>query len=230
MTGPVEAWSIGDGFPADLHRPDPVRRIVVVAHGGDGWRRSRYVTVAARVWGATGTAVVAIDAPGHGERPGVRPTGPLGASPAFADAWIGVHRHLLDAVADRFPALPIGMAGFSMGALFGVALAAGDDRIGALALALSGSTAVSLPHRFPGLDPGSVQATDPAGFAPRVRVPVLMVNTTEDTVVPGDAADALARAFPTPPERLVVPGTHDRWPTAARWYRRMGAFFAETLG
>jgi alpha-beta hydrolase superfamily lysophospholipase len=235
----VETWvlrgSAGDDVAVDAHLPlsDPLR-IVVMAHGADNSRKARYVEVSGKSFTRHGTAVVAMDAPLHGDRVGARPmTDPVGVQADLLVQSVRDHRRLLDAVVARWPGVPIGFAGFSMGGLFGVPLVATDERIRSAAIVIAGSTGVSYPQRFGRLDKHArerLAVTDPTVHASRVGDrPVLLLNADADELVSREAAIALYDAFTGPKELAFMPGTHTEWGYAARWFRRLEQFFVETL-
>jgi alpha-beta hydrolase superfamily lysophospholipase len=235
----VESWvvrgSAGDDVLVDAYLPlDEPKRIVVMAHGADNSRKARYIEVAGKSFTRRGTAVVAMDAPLHGDRVGARPmTDPVGIQADLLVQSVRDHRRLLDAVVARWPDVPVGFAGFSMGGLFGVPLVAMDDRIRSAAIVIAGSTRVSYPQRFRRLDKHArerLAVTDPAIHAPRVGDrPVLLLNADADELVSREAAIALYDAFIGPKELVFMPGTHTEWGYAARWFRRLEQFFLESL-
>ncbi len=234
----VETWAIegsaGDRVLVDAHIPDHIERIVVMAHGADNSRKARYIEVSAKSFARSGMAVVGMDAPYHGDREGAgNLEDPIGTLVDLMVQSVRDHRRLLDAVAERWPGVPVGFAGFSMGGLHGVPLVAVEQRIGSAAIVLAGSTRVSYPARFGRLDPATAAAlelTDPAVHAPAVADrPVLLLNADHDEVVPRQAGMALYDALTGPKEIVFMPGTHIEWGHAARWYRRLEGFFRETL-
>ena len=235
----VETWTLrgsaGDEVAVDAHVPvDDPQRIVVMAHGADNSRKARYVEVAGKSFTRHATAVVAMDAPLHGDRVSARPmTDPVGIQADLLVQSVRDHRRLLDAVVARWPGIPIGFAGFSMGGLFGVPLVAIDERIRSAAIVIAGSTRVSYPQRFGRLDKQArerLAVTDPVIHAPRVgNRPVLLLNADADELVSREAAIALYDAFTGPKELVFMPGTHTEWGYAARWFRRLEQFFVETL-
>lgn len=216
----------------DVHLPATVERIVVMGHGADNSRAARYIEVSGKSFTRRGTAVIAMDAPRHGDRPGA---GPLLTLPGFdaelLEEWVRDHRILLDHVAARWPGVPIGFAGFSMGGLFGVPLMVADDRIAAGAVVIAGSTRVSYPERVD-LGPesrGVLDETDPAVHAPAIERPMLVLCAEDDEIVPVVAGEVLAAAFGDPARFVVLPGTHTEWGRAAEWFRTLDEFFVDEL-
>lgn len=233
-----ETWaiegSVGDRVMVDFYLPEEVDRVVVMGHGADNSRAARYIQVSGKSFTRRGTAVVAMDAPSHGDRLDAVPlTEPVGTLTDVLVQWVRDHRRLLDVTAERFPGTPIGFAGFSMGGLYGVPLAAVDDRLRSVAVIIAGSTAVSYPIRFGGLAAeaqAAVDLCDPAAHAAAVgSCPVMLLNADRDELVPREAAIALYDAFIGPKELVFMPGTHTEWRHAARWFRRLEAFFVDTL-
>lgn len=233
----VETWettgSAGTRVRVDAHIPETVERIVVMAHGADNSREARYIEVSGKSFTRHGTAIVAMDAPGHGDRIDAAPLSVLpGFLPGVLEEWVRDHRLLLDIVEGRWPGVPVGFAGFSMGGLFGVPLMAVDRRIAAGAIVIAGSTRLSYPPR---LDLTAEQrevleATDPAVFAPAVGDrPVLLLCAEDDEIVPMSSVHALHDAFIGPKELVVLPGTHTEWRRAAEWFRTMDEFFKRSL-
>lgn len=234
----VETWamegSAGDRVLVDAYLPGQVERIVVMAHGADNSRHARYIEVSGKTFTRSLAAVVAMDGPLHGDRPDARQlVEPVGTMVDVMVQWVRDHRRLLDAIESRWQGVPIGFAGFSMGGLFGVPLVAIDSRIRAAAIVIAGSTRVSYPARFGRLDKRTrerIGVTDPAVHAPRIGDrPVMVLNADSDELVPREAAIALYDALVGPKELVFMPGTHTEWDNAARWFRRIQSFFAETL-
>jgi alpha-beta hydrolase superfamily lysophospholipase len=231
----VERWSIegsaGGDVAVDVHLPEHLERIVVMGHGADNSRAARYVEVSGKSFTRHGTAVIAMDAPRHGDRRSVLDRLP-GLEAGLLEEWVRDHRILLDHVTDRWPGVPVGFTGFSMGGLFGVPLMAVDDRVAAGAVVIAGSTRVSYPDRLDLTDDDRIvlDATDPAVHAGGVNRPVLVLCAEDDGIVPVAAGEALARSFPDPARFVVLPGTHTEWGRAAEWFRTLEEFFLETLG
>ncbi len=101
--------------------------VVVALHGRRGHRRVPYVRGAAKRWSRDGLAVVAIDAPYHGER-ALDQIPDLARNEPFLTQTVGDLRRLTSAIGSdrRLADLPIGYLGFSMGVLVGVPFMAVD--------------------------------------------------------------------------------------------------------
>lgn len=226
--------SAGGTVAVDAHLPDVVERVVVMGHGADNSRKARYVEVAGKSFPRRNTAVVAMDAPRHGNRPDAAPLAWLpGILPEVLEEWVRDHRLLLDAIEQRWPGVPAGFAGFSMGGLYGVPLMAVDRRVRSAAIVIAGSTRVSYPLRIDldGATRHVLDVTDPVVHAGGCgRRPVLLLNADSDEIVPREAGLALYDAFAGPREIVFMPGTHTEWGNPARWFRRLEQFFLETLG
>jgi len=234
----LQTWamrgSAGDKVLVDAYVPSQVDRIVLMSHGADNSRKARYIEVSGKSFTRHRTAVVSMDAPFHGDRSDSRDLdGPVGTLVDVLERWVKDHRRLLDIIESHWPGLPTGLAGFSMGGLYGVPLVAADSRIQSVAVVIAGSTRVSYPIRFGPLDDPTREAlelTDPVGHAANVGDrPVLVLNADEDEIVPREAAIALYDAFVGAKELVFMPGTHTEWVHAARWFRRLETFFTETL-
>lgn len=234
----TETWamegSAGDRVLVDAHIPEHLERIVVMGHGADNSRKARYIEISGKLFTRHRTAVVGMDAPFHGDRSdALAVRHPLGMQVDVLVRWVRDHRRLLDLIDSRWPEIPVGFAGFSMGGLFGVPLVAVDDRIRSVAIVIAGSTRISYPTRFGPLDTATLEAlevTDPVVHAAEVRNrPVLLLNADEDEMVPREAAVALYDAFVGPKELVFMSGTHMEWTNAARWFRRLEGFFELTL-
>lgn len=232
----LERWTMegsdGGAVAVDVHLPEAVERIVVMGHGADNSRAARYIEVSGKSYTRHGTAVIAMDAPRHGDRLGAGPLHTLpGFDPELLEEWVRDHRMLLDHIVARWPGVPVGFAGFSMGGLFGVPLLEVEDRIGAGAVVIAGSTRVSYPDRF---DVGPelldvLDETDPAVHAPAIQRPMLVLCAEDDEIVPVAAGEVLAAAFGEPARFVVLPGTHTEWGRAAEWFRTLDEFFVEVL-
>ncbi|GAB7188090.1 hypothetical protein ATKI12_7921 [Kitasatospora sp. Ki12] len=201
------------GVPGVLWQPDgpPLdgRPLVLLAHGGGGNR----LTVAERARRCVlryGFAAVALDAPGHGERPRtaqderfVTEIGELLAARRPISAWVARHTAALAeravpewvAVLDALGAVgeglgPVGFWGLSLGSVVGIPLAAAEPRISAGVFGLAGH-------------PAQAEA------AQRVGVPLEFVVQWDDELVPREGALALFGAFGSREKTLHAnPGGH----------------------
>ncbi|MER7765453.1 alpha/beta hydrolase [Kitasatospora sp. NPDC096140] len=202
-----------DGVPGVLWQPagPPLggRPLVLLGHGGGG--SSRTVEERARRCVVRyGYAAVALDAPGHGERPRsaqderfVTEIGELLAARRPISAWVARHTAALAeravpewvAVLDALQGPdasygPVGFWGLSLGSVVGIPLAAAEPRITAAVFGLTGHTAQT-------------------EAAERVGVPLEFVLQWDDELVPREGALALFGAFGSREKTLHAnPGGH----------------------
>ncbi|GHJ42858.1 hypothetical protein Cs7R123_02000 [Catellatospora sp. TT07R-123] len=208
------------------------RPLVLLGHGGGQHKTAPRVVAGARRYAAErGYAVVAIDAPGHGDRPKTPEleqaftdlrTRMAAGEPAFA-LVAGLHtmlaeqavpdwRAVLDAVTalDHVGAGPVGYLGMSLGCGLGVPLVAAEPRIRAAVLGLFGALGL-------------------AEAAARITVPVRFVLQWDDERIPRPEGLALYDAFGSAEKTLSAnPGGHGDVPA----YETDEAlrFFARHLG
>jgi pimeloyl-ACP methyl ester carboxylesterase len=218
-----------DGVPAVLWAPDadPTGRpVVLLAHGGGQHKRHPGVVARAhRFVTALGATAVALDAPGHGERPRTadderavaalrermasgEPAGDVVAATnaGLAARAVPEWRALLDALA---PTGPVGVWGASLGGAIGLSLAAADPRISAAVVGLIGGGPL-----------GEVAA--------RVTVPVELFLQWDDEFVPRADGLALFDALAAPEKTLHAnPGGHGELPRFEVESARL--FFARNL-
>jgi dienelactone hydrolase len=215
----LENWTMrgahSDTVPADAYLPveQETWGVVVALHGRRGHRRVPYVRGAAKRWSRDGLAVVAIDAPYHGER-ALDQIPDLARNEPFLTQTVGDLRRLVSAIGSdrRFADLPIGYLGFSMGVLVGVPFMAVDRRIRTGVFAVGGATGTG--------------TTDPATYAPLIRDrPVLLVSADRDEFFNRASVTALYESFGGSQELLQFPGSHGNWQHPGRRYRAMFDFF-----
>jgi dienelactone hydrolase len=181
--------------PAGATGPRP---LILIGHGGGQHKKAPGVVARAhRFVTAGGFAVVAIDAPNHGDRPeddeftrmaaanrarmlaGDDAAPQLAAMHAFlAGQAVREWQAVLTAVQelDRVGTGPVGYWGVSMGCGLGVPLVAAEPRVSAAVLGLLGSRGL-------------------AGEAAKITVPVLFMMQWDDELVPRPAALALFEAL-----------------------------------
>jgi pimeloyl-ACP methyl ester carboxylesterase len=225
-----------DQIPGVLWTPVPEadrRPLVLLAHGGGQSKLAPGVVARARHYVTRcGFAAVAIDAPGHGDRPrrqrdeefvaGLRQRmadgEPVDAHVAAYNAEIAAlavpeWRATLDALAgaDGIGAVgPVGFWGISLGSAVGVPLVAAEPRIAAAVL-------------------GLVRYEDVAAAAPRVDVPVQLLVQGEDELVPRASALALYDALGSAVKTVHLnPGRHVEVPRFE--VEDSAQFFARHLG
>jgi dienelactone hydrolase len=188
------------------------RSLILLGHGGGQHKQAPRIVAGARRFAADcGFAAVAIDAPGHGDRPKTagldraltemrtraaagEPMFPLVAAlhTLLAEQSVPEWRSVLDAVAelDEVGAGPVGYLGMSQGCGLGVPLVAAEPRIRAAVLGLFGALGL-------------------AEAAARVTVPVQFVMQWDDERVPRQESLALFDAFASTEKTLHAnPGGH----------------------
>lgn len=188
------------------------RPLILMGHGGGQHKAAPRIVAGARRFAAEcGFAAVAIDAPGHGDRPktaeldqaftGMRtraaagePMFPLVAAlhTLLAQQSVPEWRSVLDAVAeiDCVGGGPVGYLGMSLGCGLGVPLVAAEPRIRAAVLGLFGALGL-------------------AEAAARITIPVHFVMQWDDERVPRQESLALFGAFASAEKALHAnPGKH----------------------
>lgn len=206
-------FTLGE-IPGVLWTPEDAsgtRPLILLGHGGGQHKTAPGTVSRARQYAAGGLAVVAIDAPGHGDRPRdeefnriateMRAGMAAGESPGALVA--GMHSYLAgQAVADwqavltavqrleQVGAGPVGYCGMSMGCGLGIPLIAAEPRIRAAVLGLLGVAGLALD-------------------AARITVPVQFLVQWDDQMVPRDQSLALFDALASAQKTLHAnPGRH----------------------
>ncbi|HEX4815143.1 MAG TPA: dienelactone hydrolase family protein [Nonomuraea sp.] len=204
--GVTEQFFTLDEIPGVLWTPEDAcgtRPLILLGHGGGQHKTAPGNVSRARRYAAEGFAVLAIDAPNHGDRPQDEEFGRIavemrvglaaGENPGALVA--GMHSYLADqAVADWQAVLtavqrldqvgvgPVGYCGMSMGCGLGIPLIAAEPRIRAAVLGLLGVHGL-------------------AEDAARITVPVQFLVQWDDQMVPREQSlalfDALASAHKT---------------------------------
>lgn len=192
------------------------RPLILLGHGGGQHKTAPNTASRARRFAAEGFAVLAIDAPNHGDRPKDEEFGRIaaeiragmaaGENPGTLVA--GMHSYLAaQAVADWQAALatvqrldqvgvgPVGYCGMSMGCGLGIPLIAAEPRIRAAVLGLLGVHGL-------------------AEDAARITVPVQFLLQWDDHMVPRDQGLALFDALGSTEKTLHAnPGKHEDVPS-----------------
>lgn len=193
---PGIVWSPADG-PGD--------RLLLVGHGATADKRADYVTAMANLATAKGIDVMAIDGPGHGDRPfDDVASGPIwflevwkrggGTDGAVAD-W----QAALDFVQAQAAPRPTAYWGLSMGTMMGLPLTVADDRISLAVLGLMGLWGPS--------------ADDLTRLAPQMEKPLRFLVQWDDELVPRDACLALFDSLASKRKTLHAnPGPHSGVP------------------
>ena len=217
--GVTEQFFTLDEIPGVLWTPEGSRGtlpLILLGHGGGQHKTAPGVVSRARCFAAAGFAVVAIDAPNHGDRPqdeefgriaaGMRAGMAAGENPGALVA--GMHGYLAgQAVADwqavltavqclgQVGAGPVGYCGMSMGCGLGVPLIVAESRIRAAVLGLLGVHGL-------------------AEDAARITVPVQFLVQWDDQMVRRDQGLALFDALASDQKTLHAnPGRHGDVPS-----------------
>lgn len=227
-------FTLGE-IPGVLWTPEGatgIRPLILMGHGGGQHKMAPRIGTGARRFAAEcGFAAVAIDAPGHGDRPKTaeldrtftemrtraaagEPMFPLvaGLHALLAEQAVPEWRSVLDAVAelDYVGAGPVGYLGMSLGCGLGVPLVATEPRIRAAVLGLFGAL---------GLAEAAARITDPVQF----------VMQWDDERVPRQESLALFDAFASAEKTLHAnPGKHGDVPAFET--ENSLSFFARHLG
>ncbi|RDI31905.1 alpha/beta hydrolase [Lentzea flaviverrucosa] len=207
--GITERDFVHDGVPGVLWTPghDPAG-LVLSAHGGGRHKRAPGILARAHRCAAAGLAVVALDAPGHGDRVRTAEDERFAieirsrmAAGQDAGALVAEYNALQASraipewrsVLDALPALGdrVGFWGVSMGSALGIPLVAAEPRVRAAVFGLIGATGPL------------VRA------AAAITVPVRFLLQCDDRLVARDAGLALFDAFAAPRKSLHAnPGGH----------------------
>jgi pimeloyl-ACP methyl ester carboxylesterase len=190
---------------------------VLVGHGRTMDKRNPWTLALARRFTARGWNVVAIDAPGHGERrvPGADGEWPRPDAEEAAGDW----RAALDLLRDEadLDLSRLAYWGVSMGASLGISLVAGDPRFRAAVLGLM--------HANWPAPPGTRIRAD----AQRLSCPVLFLVNWDDTRAPRAGAFELFDLIGSTDKRLhAYPGEHGLLPEDA--FDGSADFLARYLG
>jgi dienelactone hydrolase len=216
----------GERVPALLIRPTGVERppCVLFLHGLGGSKRD--AEFAAVALAPQGIAVLAIDAARHGDRA----QGKLELTPDLAAIDGPMVRTVIDnrraldylATRDDVNGDRVVLVGVSMGAILGAIVAGVDERIDAAALLVGGggweqmsatSTHPLLQRLREAGGPGAMAHVDPVNFAGHISPrPVLLVNGTQDAIIPREAAEALQAAAGEPRQIIWYEGGHVEMP------------------
>lgn len=180
-------------------------RLILLGHGGTTHKKIDYIEAVAQGLADLGLASMAIDGPGHGERPsspGI--DGTDGSVETLEKLWndgggtegaITDWRAALDFIESEFGARPTGWWGLSMGTMMGLPVTATDGRIEVALLGLMGSWGPN--------------ADDLMRLAPEVTCPVRFLVQWDDEIVPRQACLELFDALGTNKKTLHAnPGAH----------------------
>jgi dienelactone hydrolase len=177
-------------------------RLVLLGHGGTADKKADYIELIAHGLCSLGVAAVAIDGPGHGDRPGadkfesrpqdfaVRWESDGGTSAIVAD-W----KSTLDFIEHHDDARATGYLGLSMGTMMGLPVCVADERIAVAVLGLMGFWG---PNK-----------EDLVQLAPEMSIPIRFLMQWDDEVVPRDRCLELFDAVGSKHKSLHAnPGIH----------------------
>jgi dienelactone hydrolase len=228
--------------PGILHTPTGSGPfpLLVMQHGAGSEKEAEYITKPAEYWAEReGWAVLAIDAPHHGERTTV----PFDRQALFQYPYRW-RDHAVQAVQDLMRALDyaetrpeldnerVGYIGFSMGTILGVAFVALDQRIKAAVFAIGGSVTLTRLQQFSGQVGEEVELiaelVDSATYAPQIAPrPVLMINGRSDEVVSPETGQRLFDALQEPKRIEWFDGGH--YDMRGKEFKLIRDFFTEHL-
>ena len=234
----------GERVPAVLWGPEGAkgpRPLLLMGHGGSQHKKIGTLAARARQYAQRlGYAILAIDAPGHGDRisreqaealakeVGARVRGEAGSNPQFTEQMMkAMTERTRRAVPEWQAALtavqgldfvgasgPVGYWGVSMGTAIGVPFVANEPRIKCAVFGLAG------------LRSGQSAFED---AAKAIQIPLEFVFQWEDAVAPRENGIALFNAFASTEKTMHInPGAHVAIPNfeGASWER----FFVRHLG
>lgn len=219
----------GRRVPGILFSPEGERDgrpIVLLGHGASLHKRVGYILALARRFVRHHRfCAVAIDGPAHGERrqDGGKDAekvfsefGEIWSAEGFVDEMVADWRVTLDALA-ALPVVDAGRAGYwgvSMGTILGLPTVVAEPRIRAAVLGLMGTVGPTAKRL--------------AADAPRLGVPVMMLQQWHDELIPRDRLHTLFDLIGSPVRSLhAYPGKHAEMPTVA--YAETEAFLARHL-
>jgi dienelactone hydrolase len=215
--------------------------LVVMQHGAGSQKEAEYISRPAEFWAESeGWAVLAIDAPRHGERKsGEEPNRAelFGHPYTWRDTAVQMAQDLMRSLdyaetkveldTDR-----VAYIGFSMGTILGTAFVALDQRVKAAVLTIGGSVTAERLSQFSGADAEKMsevaELVDSANFAPLISPrPVLMINGLQDDVVPPAAGQRLFDALREPKRIEWYEGDH--YGMRGKEFKLMRDFLKESL-
>jgi len=208
----LEIPGTGDSIPASLWLPEDhhSRAVVLLGHGLGVDRHHEYNLRTAALLTAEGCSVLAPELPLHGER---RPEEPAdgdavvsswqaywagGGVQALKEEWSDAQSYAID----RFPGMPIGYFGLSLGTQYGIPFLADNEEIEAAVLGLFGSR----PRP---------QTRVMNEYASSVSCPVAFIKQADDEIHPSETADHLFGSLGSTTKNMIAgPGRHADVPQA----------------
>lgn len=174
-------------------------------------RKEMMINMYGRRLARAGFAVLALDAPNHGERQsGSRSLG-VAAMGDMIQGGVLDYRQALEYLKTRKDVDNdrIGLLGYSMGAMMGAILAGVDDRVKASVLCVGGDVVQSMIATLPEELRARAQFVSPANYAGHISPrPVLFINGKNDNVVNEAAAKRLHEAAKPPKEIVWADAAH----------------------
>jgi dienelactone hydrolase len=207
-----EISASADSIPASLWLPEGQRSraVVLLGHGLGVDRHHEYNLRTATLLTAAGCSVLAPELPLHGERRTEEPADwnavvsawqaywASGGIQALKEEWYSAQSY----ATDRFPGIPIGYFGLSLGTQYGVPFLADNDAIEAAVLGLFGS----LPRP---------QTRVMNRYAPRVSCPVAFIKQVDDEIHPSETSDHLFSILGSTTKKMIAgSGRHAEVPLA----------------
>lgn len=182
---------------------EPGDHLVLLGHGGTADKKADYIEQIAHGLCGLGIAAMAIDGPGHGDRPGADQWNPDDRS-AFAKRWesdggtagmLADWHTALNFIESEHGARTTGWLGLSMGTMMGLPVCVTEDRIKVAVLGLMGTWG---PNR-----------DDLARMAPDLSIPLRFLVQWDDEVVPRSACLELFDAIGSKHKTMHAnPGIH----------------------
>jgi dienelactone hydrolase len=218
----------GDRVPAYLYVPKNQRPrrhpAVLLQYGSGGNKRTNYIVALGEQFVARGFVVLTIDVPMRGER---KPKDARGLAALFTDTgrfpwYLGDYSRSIDYLMTR-PEVDrerVGYAGISWGAITGLTFAAHEPRVRAVASIVGGGNFLgAIRGALPDETRQQARRIDPlhhvALIAPR---PLLLLNVTQDQLVPRFMSDALHAAAGD------RPGVVKRWVETDHFFSNVDRF------
>jgi dienelactone hydrolase len=196
----------GDRVPAFLWLPAERREgekqpAILTQYGRGGDKSTDYIVALAKALAAAGFVALTIDAPYRGER------GPEPQEIAFFSSergkeiflqYLGDYSRAVDYLVTRPEVDParIGYVGASWGAITGIPFVAHEPRVRAMVSLVGGGDFLArMPGEATEIARAVSAAIDPIHHAGRIAPrPLLMINATQDQLIPRASAEALHRA------------------------------------
>ena len=211
-----------DRVPGFLYVPgdrQPRRPAVLLQYGSGGHKGTFYIVALAKQFVDRGFVVLTIDAPMKGERKPPRNQRTLWSSLGLGERgrfqwYCGDYSRAIDYLASRPDVDParLGYGGISWGAITGITFAAHDPRIKAVASIVGGGNFMGTLADKVEMPKETVEAArsfDPVYHVPLIAPrPLLLLNVTQDQLVPRFFAESLHKAAGDGAKKLWVDTDH----------------------